>query len=114
MWSSLPVSGSLLSPQHPWIYYTKLVKKLQKLTPRQAAFGKNFVVSVADSALQRRPRGGFCHTTSSPRRILPQSYENSCGCSPLTCKENHGKTQIFKIYEGKQIYKKKKNMLHVK
>jgi hypothetical protein len=81
----------------------KLMKKLRMLTPRQAAFGKNCTIPMADSAMQLHPFGGFRHAAWSPLRIPPRSNENSCGCSHskdlLTGKEDNGKTRILKIYE---------------
>jgi hypothetical protein len=61
-------------------------------TPRRAAFG-TFLITL------HRTRGGFHHAASSPLRILPRSYENSCGCShsknPVTGKEDHGENLKF-------------------
>jgi hypothetical protein len=43
-----------------------------------------------------------------PMADLPRSYENNCGCSHsrdlLTGKEDHGKAQIFNIYERKRFF----------
>jgi hypothetical protein len=57
------------------------------------------------------------YLASSPWRIPPWSYENRCGCShsrdPLTGKEDHGETRIFKIFERKLIFLPQINMLLV-
>jgi hypothetical protein len=65
----------------------KTCKNVQTLTQTQCR-----PRCVADSATQRGPRSGFCHAAT-----------NSCGFShswdPLTGKEHHGKTLIFKTYK---------------
>jgi hypothetical protein len=48
---------------------------------------------VADSATHCRPRGGFRHAATKIAVV-----------APIAGKENHGETQIFKIYEQNQIF----------